>query len=626
MTQAPLSRHQRRARASGARRRYDLEGDAAVTIQAAYDAMARGDGAEAARLAHPVSQSHPRSVHPWMILGAVALDQHDGATALAFYTQAERIAPQDPAVLGGLGKAHVLKAEVGPALTRFEQALAAGSRDGSLVRLYLALARRVGWTLRAADAVTPAVDALNAPEFCYLLAETLSDGDEPGRAADWYLRAHRLDPDTPTHQTGRLRALLYKDRFDEVLTGCDTIEQTEDNRNELMVLRLTALRMLGRLDEALSLAESFRFTDIHAYANMRGIVGNIHQDHDDLAKAEAAFLDGTHAVAGAGKVGRSLGVLLFRLGRFDEGEPYYRQRIASSARARVPFDNSAPESLARNKQIFLLGEQGIGDQLALLTLVRAAPIDLSATRLKLIGDARMQAALQGNPLGIEAVAMASLTGTQDEALLGQMVYPGDLIRYRQTADPAVLHQPVLAPAPGAVARIRARYAARAGGRPVIGMAWKSTGNLTGHLRSIPLAELVTLAPRDALIVNLQYGSAEPELAAARAARPDVEIFTDPEIDQMADLAGFFAQIAALDTVVTIDNTTAHASGAMGHPDTHVLIPAGAEAMWYWGTSDTDAGLDPWYGAVRLHRQTTPRDWAPVLESIEAALSTGSRYP
>lgn len=636
MNELSLSRKARRARASGAERRFDLKGAAARAVQEAYDAMGRGDGAEAARLALPISQSHPKSLHPWLILGAVALDRRDAATARAFYEQARALAPKDPAVLGGLGKALVLAAEVGPALQKFEEALAAGSRDAPMINLYLTLCRKMGWTLRAVDAAGAAVAALEDADLSYQVATLLSEGDEPGRAADWFLRAHRFDPAPVHHRIGRLRALLFKGRFAEALAGCDAFDRVREEEarqsgedvsrdadsDNIALLRMTALRMLGRLDEALELIEATRFSEIGAFAAACGVAGNILQDQGKMEQAEHALLEGTHAAPGEGRVARSLGVFRFRQGRFAEGEPFYRSRISPAVRARVPYENSAPENLAAQDRLFFLGEQGIGDQLALLTLVRAAPIDLSRTRLTLLGDDRMIEALKSSPLGIDGRSFRDLAGNEDEVPVAKVLHLGDLVRYRQGVDPALLHQPVLRPDPVRVAAIAARYAKKAAGRPVLGMAWRSSGNLTGQLRSIPLAEMVRLAPTDALVIDLQYGSTPEEIAAARTARPDVEIFTDPKIDQMADLAGFFAQLAALETVISIDNTTVHACGAMGHPNCHVMIPCGTESMWYWGDEGASSatGRDAWYGSLLIHRQERLYDWDGLLDQVAKRLA------
>jgi hypothetical protein len=63
------------------------------------------------------------------------------------------------------------------------------------------------------------------------------------------------------------------------------------------------------------------------------------------------------------------------------------------------------------------------------------------------------------------------------------------------------------------------------------------------------------------------------------------------------------------------------AGAVGHRGTHVLIPEGAENMWYWGRAGVQAsdGIDPWYGALHLHRQTEPGDWSAPLAAIARGL-------
>jgi len=127
-----------------------------------------------------------------------------------------------------------------------------------------------------------------------------------------------------------------------------------------------------------------------------------------------------------------------------------------------------------------------------------------------------------------------------------------------------------------------------------------------------LADMLSTIQKEALVINLQYNANAAEIQAASKIRPDLEFFDDKEVDQMKDLGGFAAQIATMDRVVTIDNTTAHFCGALGHPDTHVLIPIGSECMWYWGRNGV---VDPWYGNLHLHRQTQLRDWAKPIESV-----------
>ena len=57
------------------------------------------------------------------------------------------------------------------------------------------------------------------------------------------------------------------------------------------------------------------------------------------------------------------------------------------------------------------------------------------------------------------------------------------------------------------------------------------------------------------------------------------VIHDPEIDQWTDLDGYAAQIAALDAVVSISNTTIDVAGMMGVPTVHVRDDNLSCAVW-----------------------------------------------
>jgi len=611
MPSTTLSRKERRSRIARAAKLYGIKGEESLALHEAYRALARGQTIEALKLAHPVSQSHPTNVHPWIILGGAALDQREGTTALAFFRHAQKIAPKDAVVLGGIAKAHVLEADVENAVLQMERAFAVGNEDAGLATLYLDLMVRLGRRLRAAEKLKPVARRLSDAALCHRLAETLVEADESAAAAPWFEMAWKLDPAPEAHRIGRLLALILTRRFDAADAFVKDLLESAENRDEVVSLYLMNLRLSGRYDEARDLAETHDFTDPAAYAQSRGVVANIEQDlgHDDAA--EAAYLEAIHITGSGGKIAKAFGVFKFRAGDYATGFPHYSDRFPDQNRRAIPLENAAPENLGALGRIHLIGEQGIGDQLALLTLLRAAPIDPREKRVILVSDPRFCTALEGNELGIEVVSQDRFFGETQRIDPKELVYLGDLARYLDGTDPAQRQGAYLRPDPERTTALRRKYEEKAKGRPIIGMAWKSA-NPMGHLRAIPLPELLEAVPGEALVVNLQYGDCRADIAAARAARPDIEIFDDREVDQIADLTAFFAQIAALDRVVTIDNTTAHACGALGHADAHVLIPAGSECMWYWGR---EGQRDPWYGNLTLHRQDRPRDWQAALRTL-----------
>jgi ADP-heptose:LPS heptosyltransferase len=76
---------------------------------------------------------------------------------------------------------------------------------------------------------------------------------------------------------------------------------------------------------------------------------------------------------------------------------------------------------------------------------------------------------------------------------------------------------------------------------------------------------------------------------------------------------FASQVAAMDLVITIDNSTAHLAGALGVP-VWLLLPFSADWRWLLARSDS-----PWYPTMRIFRQSEAGDWPSVVSQLLAAL-------
>ena len=81
----------------------------------------------------------------------------------------------------------------------------------------------------------------------------------------------------------------------------------------------------------------------------------------------------------------------------------------------------------------------------------------------------------------------------------------------------------------------------------------------------------------------------------------------------AMLALFAAQVAAMDLVISVSNTTVHLSGALGVP-TWVLLNTLPLCVWMAEGEDS-----PWYPSVKLFRQTRAGEWADVIGRVSGAL-------
>jgi len=187
---------------------------------------------------------------------------------------------------------------------------------------------------------------------------------------------------------------------------------------------------------------------------------------------------------------------------------------------------------------------------------------------------------------------------------------------RSSAAFAATSSPYLAPDPLKRATFRRRYS---DGRKTVGLAWYTANKKTGRIRSIDLSMLAPLfALSGVRWISLQYGghdALEEQAAAANA-----PILIDRDVDQFTNVDEFAGQVAAMDLVITIDNSTAHLAGALGVP-AWVLLPFAPDWRWLLDRSDS-----PWYPSIRLFRQTRMDDWQSVVQQVRDALGQSTLSP
>jgi tetratricopeptide (TPR) repeat protein len=257
-------------------------------------------------------------------------------------------------------------------------------------------------------------------------------------------------------------------------------------------------------------------------------------------------------------------------------------------------------------RVLIWGEQGIGDEIMFAGLIP----DLIRTRNRCVFDcdARLQPLFARSFPAIDVVSGVAFESHPEfdiAAHLPSGSLPG-LLR-TSTAAFAATTSPYLVADPAARSQFRARYP---GGRKLVGLAWHTKNKKTGRSRSIDLQLLDHLFVRPGICwVSLQYG----ERTSLEEQAANTPIYIDPEIDQLSNIDQFAAQVAAMDLVITIDNSTAHLAGALGIP-TWVLLPFAPDWRWLQDREDS-----PWYPTMRLFRQTRLDDWQSVVREVDSAL-------
>ena len=278
------------------------------------------------------------------------------------------------------------------------------------------------------------------------------------------------------------------------------------------------------------------------------------------------------------------------------------------------------------KTVLIWGEQGVGDEIMLASVL--SEVMQAAGQVIVECDPRLI------PIYRRSFPDAEFIG-RDEPPSQRLSAPeidyqcalGSLCRWLRRGTPDFADPTAyLAAEAKKVADIRARYQALGTG-PKIGIAWRSKPK-GAAIENILFSESKTIALESwapilrtpgVKFVNLQYGDCSRDLTAMRE-RFGVEVFQDQEIDQMASLDDFAAQIAALDLVVAGSNTTVHLAGALGRP-VWTMVPFVPDWRWQMGRDDT-----LWYPSMRLFRQPERGDWESVIQSVANELSRAFSVP
>ena len=307
---------------------------------------------------------------------------------------------------------------------------------------------------------------------------------------------------------------------------------------------------------------------------------------------------------------------LFRLanGAYAEGWAEYEWRWRNPEFKERDWSMGLPRWSGEpldGKGLLLWGEQGVGDQILYGTMLRDAQrrsdahVFVAVDR-RLVDLYRRSLAEEGVTVvargeAVDAVAQCPFGSLGGILRLGRTDFAGDG-KYLQ-ADPQLRHS------------LRERYSGLAGGRRLVGIAWRSANADIGQHKSVSLDALMPILRRpDIFWINLQYGDVAAEIAMLQQA--GIAIHRDPAIDGLRDMDAFAAQVSALDAVVTVSSTTVHVAGALGVP-THLLLASGRGRLWYWPARGEG---NPWYRSIRIIRQEKPGDWASVLQSLAVAMA------
>jgi hypothetical protein len=290
-------------------------------------------------------------------------------------------------------------------------------------------------------------------------------------------------------------------------------------------------------------------------------------------------------------------------GAWKEYEWRWTRSDCNERKPAHPFKELSPSDGWQGKKLFVYAEQGLGDTLQFVRLLRPL-CDLAQVYLA------PQKAL---------LPLLSNLDWPNFQLLSLDAVPADMdYAFALMSLPYLFPQFAQLPSyPGPYLRAREDRVQKT--EPVfeaqllnIGLVWQGSRNKIDKGRSMPLASLVPLTCVEGTrFYSLQRNEGTEQL------KPPPEGIRMRVFDDPYDADGAFLDTVAvihhLDLVITTDTAMAHLAGAMGK---EVWIMLQHAPDWRWGLS---APTTPWYPTARLYRQTSPGDWAGVVARVQQDL-------
>ena len=446
--------------------------------------------------------------------------------------------------------------------------------------------------------------------------------ERSAEAVEWLRRASNCRPDDASIHCELGRALADCRRLDEAVIEFRRAVELDPNDAGACLNLGAILGQLDQPDDALTWcrrAVELAPDDAVAHFNR----GNIARSLGKLDEATAALETAVRLAPDFAAAHWNCGYCYLLAGDFARGwlEHEWRERAGEVSLDHYPQPRWTGDPL-EGRTILVHGEQGIGDEILFGSCL--PELILRAGHCVIVCDPRLQ------PLFRRSFPRATVHGfarRQDrqgmllaERIDGQIPIGSLPLYLRPTRESFPRRQRFLAADPIQIADWKNRFAQLGAGLK-IGISWRAGGQ-PGERRmrttSLDLWRPLLSLP-NAQFINLQYGDCVEDLAAVRR-EMGIQIHDWDDADPLVDMDAFAAKVAALDLVVSVDNSTVHLSGALGVP-TWVLLPQ--VPGWRWTIADARS---LWYPAARLFRQPHCGNWSPVFEHVGQLLGKIVRSP
>ena len=472
----------------------------------------------------------------------------------------------------------------------------------------------------------------NAPHRVAALARRIRDIDDRDRDAICYLIWAALVTDADLTEADRLLVDLKRYHPNLPMRYClaSVVAERQGRAEEAAELRRdTELLAQNSWDTARRAADLFiSLKEMKRAAEMVRIY--LSRNAEDPAAqrylATVLFQDGAFVEGGEildqvlaeGRGNVSLQMIralnAFRLGDLETFAREHHTRWQRDG-AEPMWDIKVPEWDAkplRSGKLAVFCEQGVGDHVMYAACFAA--LRPYARDVILETGKRMAPLFQRSFPEFQVVVRSELPADWSVETVAAKVSAADLPMYI-CGDLSDLpgREGFLIPDPQILTRLRDRYRAMFPGKRLIGISWRSGNRDSAAIRSLELPYWKALFDLpDCAFISLQYGDIGRDIEELKEQLGD-RVYWDKEINAIGMMDPFTAQVAAMDMVISVDNSTVHFAGGLGKP-CWVMLPLNSD--WRWQIDRTDT---IWYESLELFRQEKETGWDGVIDRIAARM-------
>ena len=310
--------------------------------------------------------------------------------------------------------------------------------------------------------------------------------------------------------------------------------------------------------------------------------------------------------------------MLLALSKYNEAWKEYEYRLRRSARINENFlyedikDKLWNFQKLENKNILIVREQGAGDEI-LYSSMYSDLIKLNSN-IKIESDPRL-IKLFNNSFDSNSFIPSNKISQNKNSLkkIDIILFAGSLGNiFRKNIKSFPKRKKFLVPNKSLCKKVKSKLD-NIDKKIKIGISWISKNKRIGGGKSMSLNTLLPILKiKNVSYVNLQYGNYSNDIKKFTN-KTGIEIIDLHEIDKFNDFNNLAALIDSLDLFITVSNTTAHLSAALGK-ETWVMAPKNDSLLFYWNTGKEKT---PWYPSVKIFQKTS--SWESTVEKVYSDL-------